>query len=188
MEVEEKTDFPQQPAEAPPKKRRSVLRGIAFVVLFILLAAGAVALGYYGYIYYMDHIRQETDDAGLYLWEGEYVDTVGYQTSMSVEKSSRKGFYDITVCMGEENSSDLIFWEFVAYYDKESNTLVYSEASREDWIHPEAADGEEAGELVIEKVYVNGTGHLEVNRGLVTWKDDKEDFGKGMVFEKSSAK
>ncbi|MBQ7677892.1 MAG: hypothetical protein IJT32_06630, partial [Lachnospiraceae bacterium] len=91
-------------AQAKESKKPGAVRGIVLFLLFVILSAGGVAAGYFGYIYYTDHIRQDTNDAGLYLWEGEYVDTVGYQTTMSIEKGDRKSFYKVTICMGEENS------------------------------------------------------------------------------------
>ncbi len=198
--------------------QKKIINIIVFVLVFAAVA-GVLAAGIYAYRV-QNANNGNTDDGSLYNWEGEYVDTTGYLTSMSIGKTNRKGFYDVSICMGESNSSDMIFWTFTASYDKESDTLIYGSAVRKDWINVEnqdsGADADTGGsgdeslsseeadgsgeadsgskeeesneELVINEVYTNGSGNLSVRNGTVHWTDDKEDFGKNLVFEKSGTK
>ena len=161
-----------------PKKRPR--RRFVIILLVLLLGGGAVAAGYYGALYYRS-LKEQTDNAAFYAWEGDYIDTSHYLTTMSITAQARKDFYDVTVCMGDENDSDVILWTFTAVYNKVSNTLVYSDAVRKDII---TTDGEDAS-LVTEQVYTGGAGYLEVKGGNIFWTDNEENYGKGLIFDRT---
>ena len=177
--LQQTTDAPRT---SPPKKKRSVLRWLLIIIAAIVLSAGALAAGYFGTRYYMNHIREETDSAKTFNWEGDYVDQTSFLTTMSISGTSRKGFYDVTICMGEENTDDLIFWTFTAAYNKETNALVYANATRKDLLTVEDDEGNVSNETDV--VYTDGTGYLTVDSGRVTWTDKEENFGKDKVFAK----
>ena len=84
--------------------------------------------------------------------------------------------------MGEENTDDLIFWTFTAAYNKETNALVYANATRKDLLTVEDDEGNVSNETDV--VYTDGTGYLTVDSGRVTWTDKEENFGKDKVFAK----
>ncbi len=192
------------------------IRNILIVVLILVLI---VVGGYFIWHHFRYKDAKTTNDASIFTWEGSYVDTTNYQTTMTIEKGFGKKEYNVSISMGEDNSADLIFWQFTAFYDDQSETLTYAGGKRSDWIvaddtqDDDVAEGDNAeaeaankaaaeaqsdlgddavtvsgdqtnGALVTEVVYEDGTGHLEVKNGKITWVDNKENFGNGLVFER----
>ncbi len=119
-----------------------IVRNVLIVIAVVTAIAGVVSIGFFGYL--RGGSGGKMDDGSFYDWEGEYVDTNGYMTSMSIKKGSRSGFYDVSICMGETNSTDLIFWLFTATYDKDNDILAYNDAIRRDWITLEGVAEESA--------------------------------------------
>lgn len=197
-----------------PKKIRptgeTIARRVRFGLILVLILVLAMAVGFLYYRNKYVKTQRTTKDASIYTWEGDYIDANNYQTTMSIEKKGRGGLYEVSIIMGEDNSSDLIFWKFDAAYDEQNNTLSYMNATREDWVFvepdkeadssgtSESSEGEAAnttddgvmsidddsGDLNVQEVYNDGTGHLTVSGGKVEWTDNKENFGNGLVFEK----
>lgn len=76
-------------------------------------------------------------------------------------------------------------WTMKGTFDADSLTFSYKDAVRTDYVYGE--DGEVASQT---EVYNDGTGTMTFKEGdpvTLTWKDDKEDAAKDMVFEFAGA-
>lgn len=118
----------------------------------------------------------------IYDWEGNYMDTAGLQTTMSIVKRAG-GFYDISISQGAEGSQDLVFWTMTATYNSAYRALEYRDAVRSDWVIPTEAT--EGGKISTDEIYTNGKGYLYLADDRVYWHDNNEDMGNGMQFEKT---
>ncbi len=120
----------------------------------------------------------------IYTWEGNYVDSAGLMTTMSIVKHTG-GYYDISISLGTEGSSDVTFWTLTATYNTDYRALEYVDAVRTDWVIPTSVQQGDDVNIATEEIYSGGKGYLYLADDRVYWHDNNEDMGNGMQFEKT---
>ena len=116
-----------------------------------------------------------------FVWEGSYAtsDDNG-QASLTIEKGVMG--YDCAITTSDNSFSNIESFEFTSKED-ESNGLSYTDGKRSYFEIPDFEKNPEAS-VINEEIYSDGTGCLYYLGGKLYWVDDKDDYGKNLVFEK----
>lgn len=104
---------------------------------------------------------------------GEWEDAENALKSVSIEKVEGN-VYKATVIIAAKKGTGAL-WELVLRYV--DGKYVYSNGKKYTYTNKD-------GSLNSTEVYSDGTGSLTLEEGHLTWKDDKEDQGKDLVFVK----
>ena len=122
-----------------------------------------------------DETGQETGMNPVISYEGIYTDENGSGVYMSLE--SIDDIDGVSVSIGYPQETAYIYWEFTGKIKDKVITYEDGHKFSMDWGTPDQEDVTE------EEVYSDGTGTIEISEeGKITWKDNKEDAGKGMAF------
>lgn len=108
-------------------------------------------------------------------YEGAYSDENG--SGMYILFEAADDIDGVLISIGYPEETAYTYWEITGKIKE--NVITYEDAYKfsMDWGAP---DQDEVSE---EQIYSDGTGTMEIAAdGSFTWKDDKEDAGKGMVF------
>ena len=103
---------------------------------------------------------------------GEWTDEAGGPTVVDIWVD------DAGIWHGEISRSDddavASFWSFSA--SAEGNTLIYTDMQHMRGIY------DEEGEVTEDNIYSDGSGKLILTDGKLSWQDDKEGAGNGLLF------
>ncbi len=103
---------------------------------------------------------------------GEWTDEAGGSTVVDIWVD------DAGIWHGEISRSDddavASFWSFSA--SAEGNTLIYTDMQHMRGIY------DEEGEVTEDNIYSDGSGKLILTDGKLSWQDDKEGAGNGLLF------
>ena len=69
------------------------------------------------------------------------------------------------------------YWQMTGQFNEKDGTLTYT-----DGVKKIVKEDEESGENDEETVYEDGTGVITIRDNKISWKEDKEDAGKDLVF------
>ena len=108
-------------------------------------------------------------------YSGEYVESLAERATITVTK--KKSGYDIWVRW--PNGADEVYnWKFSGTFNA-SGVMKYTKCTKT------IVTLDEKGNASTKKSYTNGTGSLTIKNGTITWKDNKDDAGKGVKFVKA---
>ena len=108
---------------------------------------------------------------------GAYTDESGKGYSMLIQATDAVDGVYVTIGHTSESGFDYSAWQMNGKI--KDNVITYSNAIRvdESW-NPESENGVEQ-----EEIYTDGSGTFEITKdNKITWKDDKENEGEGLVF------
>ena len=111
-------------------------------------------------------------------WSGPYVDSSDENLSMEIIASEDADTCEFNITRKGEGSS-AVMWTMTGAFDPQTLTVSYENCVKKD------VEIDEVGSIVSESVvYEGGTGSFTFNEAeqTVTWKDDKEDAGDGVMF------
>ena len=117
----------------------------------------------------------EPEENPILKYEGAYCDDGGKGIYMLFEATDEIDGVNISIGYPEETA--YTYWEFTGKI--KDNVITYENGYKfaQDW---GTTDQEEVTE---KEIYNDGSGTIEISEdATVTWKDNKEDIAKGMVF------
>lgn len=107
---------------------------------------------------------------------GPYMDEKGADYYLNVDTTDAENGAYVEIYTNVDEYS-YAYWEMYGVYDKAAGTIKYSEG-----VKGIMKEDQTTGEFSEEDVYADGSGVFTVKDGKITWKDDKEDAGKDLVF------
>ena len=105
-------------------------------------------------------------------FSGEWSDEAGGSTVIDMWRDD-EGLWHGEISRGDDDYT-ASFWSFSG--TGTGNTLSYKDMQRVRGVY------DEEGEVTEESIYVDGSGKLILKDGKLSWQDDKEGAGNGLVF------
>ena len=120
----------------------------------------------------------ETDTQNPVMnYVGAYSDEGGQKYSLFIEATD--GVDGVMINIGRLSDDENDYWAWTMSGKIKDNVITYSDAVQ---IY-ESDDPESENGVIHEEVYTDGTGTFEITEDKkITWKDDKENAGEGLVF------
>ena len=123
---------------------------------------------------------EDTTSSGMTAmdWAGDYVDQSDENTTMVMEVQEDSSAIKFTITKKGEGDQALT-WAMTGEYNPDEASAAYTDCEKKD-VHLD-----EVGEVVSgDTIYSDGSGSFKFDAEsmTVTWKDDKEDAGKDVVF------
>ena len=120
----------------------------------------------------------ETDTQNPVMnYVGAYSDEGGQKYSLLIEATD--GVDGVMINIGRLSDDENDYWAWTMSGKIKDNVITYSDAVQ---IY-ESYDPESENGVIHEEVYTDGTGTFEITEDKkITWKDDKENAGEGLVF------
>ena len=120
----------------------------------------------------------ETDTQNPVMnYVGAYSDEGGQKYSLFIEATD--GVDGVMINIGRLSDDENDYWAWTMSGKIKDNVITYSDAVQ---IY-ESYDPESENGVTHEEVYTDGTGTFEITEDKkITWKDDKENAGEGLVF------
>ena len=126
----------------------------------------------------LDYDTEEIDTSTNTItpYEGAYTDETNAQASLFLEATDSTNGVCVHVGVRQEDGT-LAYWEMNGTFD--GSRITYTDGMKmREWESEENPD-----EIDSEMVYEDGSGYFEISQDKkVTWVDEKEDSGNGLVF------
>ena len=124
-----------------------------------------------------DVIPYGDPDSESYDFSGDYFDLATQKGTMTISRED--SYYAISITYAESDDS-LSMWSMTATYDKNRRGLVYRDCERVDYEFDDTSSSDAEKKVV----YSDGSGWVYLSGGSLSWVDDKEDMGTGLIFKK----
>ena len=105
-------------------------------------------------------------------FSGEWTDEAGGPTVIDIWRDD-EGVWHGEISRSDDEAS-ASFWSFFGNAD--GDTITYTDMQCVRGIY------DEEGEVTEENIYVDGSGRFILKDGRLSWQDDKEGAGNGLVF------
>lgn len=107
---------------------------------------------------------------------GPYMDENGADYHLAIEAID-SGTGALVEIYTNIDDYSFAYWQMFGQYNEKDGTITYTDGEKKIIKEDEAS-----GENSEETVYEDGTGVLTIKDNKISWKDDKEDAGKDLVF------